>query len=100
MEKKLSQEEIIQKLDRIIELTDKMEKRLDSLLKHIEEFSKPMKIVTNVNDGPIMFSQKRREEAMKEDSNIMKKFNEWMLRKDPKNDTSIFDGAEGDEDNF
>lgn len=94
MKKENNGEDLLKKLDLVVDKMNKIEERLDSILKFIEQFSKPTGVVTKVNDKQIKFTQGT------EGSKIMEKFNEWMLRKDPKNDMSVFDVAEGDQDNF
>lgn len=94
MKKENNGEDLLKKLDLVVNKMNKIEERLDSILKFIEQFSKPTGVVTTVNDKQIKFTQGT------EDSKIMEKFNEWMLRKDRKNDMNVFDGAEGDQDNF
>ena len=94
MKKENNGEDLLKKLDLVINKMDRIEERMDSLLKFIEQFSKPTGVVTTVNDGQIKFKHST------DSSKIMEKFNDWMLRKDPKNDMSVFDTAEGDQDNF
>ena len=94
MKKENNGEDLLKKLDLVINKMDRIEERMDSLLKFIEQFSKPTGVVTTVNDGQIKFKYST------DSSKIMEKFNDWMLRKDPKNDMSVFDTAEGDQDNF
>jgi len=50
-------DELVKKLERMIEVADNMEKKLDSILLMIEKAKNP--IVTNVNDGEIMFRHKK-----------------------------------------
>jgi hypothetical protein len=69
---------IIEKLDRMIELSANMEKRLDLLLEFIREQKNPAK------QEPKLFNKTY-------DSDIMRKYEEFMMRKDPKNDMSTFD---------
>ena len=93
-----TEKKIIERLDRIVELTDSMQNRLDSLLKSIEKSNDDKKMITSFENS---FNKNRIvENKHPQESNIMNKFNDWMLRKDPKNDMSTFDKTEGDEDNF
>lgn len=80
-----TQDPLLQRMDRIINKLEGMENRIDNLLKHIEEFNRPAKILTTVNDGPMMF-RKKASDSLEQESNIMKKFNEFMLKKDPRNE--------------
>jgi tRNA(Ser,Leu) C12 N-acetylase TAN1 len=83
-----------QEYDRILEIMDRVIKKsdeIDSKIQFLLDYIKETKTLNTTTEKKVYDAK---------ESDIMKKFNDWMIKKDPKMDDSIFNNAEGEEDNF